>query len=216
MSLVRIQGRPKRGPTSVGRDKIIADALQLLRSGIHITTRKKLAADLGITPALLNYYFGKDANFLMHPIVDAIDGRIKPFNLAAERYLGGYEAALDDALVALCKMHLSEKLLIRAYVTVYQISTIDCPLAKMKNLLRAIVLYRLGEKCLDTLEMTTNMVWSACSSVTDEACVAFCVSSTRRLIALHAPANENDFQPTSGRDITQVSDAPTSKALSHS
>ena len=216
MSMVRIQGRPKRGPFSVGRDKIIGDALQLLRSGKHITTRKKLSADLGITPALLNYYFGKDANFLKHSIVDAIEGRGKPFNLAAERYLGGYEAALDDALLALCQMHLSEKLLIHAYVALYRISATDCPLKNMKDLLKTIILHHLGEKCPNTLEATTNIVWSACSSVTEESCIPFCVSSARRFIALHAPANENDFQTASRCIITRVSDAPTSKALSRS
>ena len=64
MSVVRLQGRPKLGPSSVGISRIIADALDMIRRGERFTTRRDLAAKIGITPALLNYYFGKNNDFL--------------------------------------------------------------------------------------------------------------------------------------------------------
>jgi AcrR family transcriptional regulator len=58
MSDKRSQGRPCRGGNEVGRDRIIENLREMLRSRrADSTSRKSLAEFAGITPALVTYYF---------------------------------------------------------------------------------------------------------------------------------------------------------------
>ena len=60
MSIKRIQGRPKQGDCQVGRERIISGFVDMVRSGSYDEiSRKQIALSVGITPALITYYFPK-------------------------------------------------------------------------------------------------------------------------------------------------------------
>ena len=75
MSDHRAQGRPCRGVSEVGREKILAAVRDLLRSNrCNDLSRKAVAAFAGVTPALISYYFPKKQQLLeeaVTPIVTA-------------------------------------------------------------------------------------------------------------------------------------------------
>lgn len=78
MSEKRAQGRPCRGDSQVGRDRIIQALQSLLRSGRYRDlSRKTLAEYTGVTPALISYYFPRKEYLLEEAIRPVLQTYIK-------------------------------------------------------------------------------------------------------------------------------------------
>ena len=69
----RRPGRPKASEGGVGRDAIIDGTIAVLRLGKPELTRKEIAAFLGITPALITYYFAKGHTLLIAAVSKQAD-----------------------------------------------------------------------------------------------------------------------------------------------
>jgi AcrR family transcriptional regulator len=70
----RAQGRPARGPEVVGRERILAGTREFLRSNKATEiTRKNIAESVGVTPALISYYFPERINLLEAATVSVIE-----------------------------------------------------------------------------------------------------------------------------------------------
>ena len=71
----RRQGRPKRGESEVGLSYILRSARDAMRSRpFDILSRKDLSMAVGVTPALISYYFprGVDvADLVLSPVIHA-------------------------------------------------------------------------------------------------------------------------------------------------
>lgn len=64
MNASRAQGRPRRGASEVGRDRIIRRLQVVFRFEEADCSRKSLAELAGVTPALISYYFPKRETLL--------------------------------------------------------------------------------------------------------------------------------------------------------
>ena len=77
----RLQGRPSRGENEVGRAKIVEMLQDLLRRGNHRdVSRKQLAEQVGVTPALITYYFPARDELLLQatePVVASYLSKIR-------------------------------------------------------------------------------------------------------------------------------------------
>ena len=63
MDVKRRQGRPKQGEEEVGIRHILERARQAMRAKpFDLSSRKELSNAVGVTPALISYYFPKGAN----------------------------------------------------------------------------------------------------------------------------------------------------------
>ena len=69
----RRQGRPKRGENEVGLSNILRSARDAMRSrSFDILSRKDLSMAVGVTPALISYYFPKGvdvADLVLSPVI---------------------------------------------------------------------------------------------------------------------------------------------------
>ena len=69
----RTQGRPARGAAQVGREKILAEFRDLLRSNHGgDLSRKAIARYVGVTPALISYYFPKKQQLLEEAVIPIV------------------------------------------------------------------------------------------------------------------------------------------------
>ena len=73
MSVQRRQGRPKRGEEEVGLSFILKNARVALRAKpFDLNSRKELSLAVGVTPALVSYYFPRDVNIddlILSPVI---------------------------------------------------------------------------------------------------------------------------------------------------
>ena len=80
-STKRVQGRPTRGANEVGSQKIVEGMRVALRAQQHSNvSRKDVALQAGVTPALVTYYFPERRRLIEAatlPIVQALVGKIK-------------------------------------------------------------------------------------------------------------------------------------------
>ena len=80
-SIKRAQGRPARGDTEVGKQKIVEGMREALRSlGNTNITRKDVASFAGVTPALVTYYFPERSDLIKSatlPVVETVVNDVK-------------------------------------------------------------------------------------------------------------------------------------------
>jgi AcrR family transcriptional regulator len=78
MSDKRSQGRPCRGVNEVGRLRIVASLQQMLRERpFDDLSRKSIAKHIGVTPALITYYFPSRQSLIEEAAMPIIDGYIR-------------------------------------------------------------------------------------------------------------------------------------------
>lgn len=177
MNVIRFQGRPKKGPASVGAEKIIDDALDLLRSGQQFATRKELAFKIGITPALLNYYFGKEPDLTAKPIIELLETYAKRFALAAESY-----KAVDEILSILVEMYIVDGQLVERHNLSKSARQPDCPISSMKKTLELAIARSIdGEEDPGLL---ADILWGACSTAKKASNPTLHVKLAKRIIPL--------------------------------
>ena len=58
MRVIRLKERTGIRATSVGQEKVFAAVLALAERGYPLDDRYTISKEIGVTPALLNYYFG--------------------------------------------------------------------------------------------------------------------------------------------------------------
>ena len=80
-SLARVQGRPTRGEKQVGRSRMIEKMREIMKSKPKIDIqRREIAEFMGVTPALVGYYF-RDKRSLIeeaaNPLIDEYIAQVK-------------------------------------------------------------------------------------------------------------------------------------------
>ena len=199
MNVLRQQGRPKRGAMTVGRDRIILETLELLRRGETFASRKELALKIGITPALINYYFGSRCNLVQEHIVQLVEQHAERFRQSVSRHSGGCRSALTDALLIISRMYREDGPLLKRYADDVAAEPNKCAITQMKRDL-ASILATMSEEVgtQDGLASTmTAMLWAVCSTTREEECVATCVALVDRMIGArrtcYGVARDMDF-----------------------
>ncbi len=90
MMAKRARGRPVKGDAQVGKHRILSEFIVALRNGaLHDFSRMEIATAIGITPALLTYYFNKGDGFMVEAVAPVIDG-----------YVSGLASILDSATLS--------------------------------------------------------------------------------------------------------------------
>ena len=108
MSAIRSQGRPRRGATEVGREKIVQKLQQAVRSGADFDlSRKTLSEYAGVTPALISYYFPKK-EMLLEEVAGPI---ISQYRMELEKILEmtiGQDAKLKKVVILLVSLYTKD------------------------------------------------------------------------------------------------------------
>ena len=68
MAEIRKPGRPRVGEQQVGRERIVEGVIEYVRAGHSDISRREISAYLGITPALITYYFPKGFSLLTEAV----------------------------------------------------------------------------------------------------------------------------------------------------
>ena len=156
-----------------------------MRRGEKFSTRKELAAKIGITPALINYYFGK-RDFLSEPIRELVEGYAERFRQHLALYKEGRRAALLDGLSTVVRMYVDDCPLVTRYAQLVTLGVLpSCAITSMKKCLESIFVDPVDDEVFpDHMARTmAAMIWGACSATRDEAGVIVCVDLANRLIA---------------------------------
>ena len=162
----RQQGRPKHGESQVGRDRIIAGIVEMVRSGSHgDMSRKEIAQYVGITPALITYYFPKGQLLLIDSIADVFATSYEEL----DAILSG-AADYEERLTAAFRMILA------FYKREYHVELLYADLCR-KGILNDSVVERMKLRLarflaqdptlsgaeIATPEIRANVIWGACA-----------------------------------------------------
>jgi AcrR family transcriptional regulator len=102
----RAQGRPARGPEVVGRERILTGTREFLRSNKATeVTRKNIAGSVGVTPALISYYFPERINLLEAATVSVIEAHTQNVRLIAAK-ADPFEAKLRQLVGLFVQCHV--------------------------------------------------------------------------------------------------------------
>ena len=187
MSVVRMRGRPNQEPSTTGMTRVIADSLNLLRRGESFSTRKEMAAKLGITPALLNFYFGRN-DFLEQPISEIIDSYVMTFNKYITLYKKGERTAFGRALIVLVEMHIQEGWVVDRYCNNIRERGLSYSAI---NVMKQSLANAIGDanggasrRSNQLPHIVAAMSWSACSAAPYRRDTALCIALAKHLMIL--------------------------------
>ena len=186
MSVVRFQRRPQRGSSSLGKDRVIADTLDLIRSGRQFADFQDLAKKIGITPVLLNYYFEGDSRFYVKAIIGIIEGYAKRFRWLLDNQDFCDRLHFEKALTVVCEMYVVDGNLVRLYSSLHQCDPpSDCPIKLMKQILASNISSS-DHKQLNSIKSQNlaNAVWNTCSFASSRLSIPNYVKLASQIVRL--------------------------------
>ena len=166
MSIKRAQGRPKQGDSQVGRERIISGFIEMVRSGCYDDiSRKQIADNIGITPALITYYFPK-GNFLVKEAFTPVFRQwYAEFDQILSERTKIWNTRLVVSLELIIDMYRKDMHVERVYKELCRKGIIDrSNLDAMKVRLAAFLAETVfaDETQSDLSETVANVIWGAC------------------------------------------------------
>ena len=161
----RSQGRPKHGDTQVGRERIVSGFVEMVRSGSYADmSRKEIAQYVGITPALITYYFPKGHLLLIDSFSDVFMDWYKEFDATLSR-----DEPYDERLMAAFQM------IVAFYKREFHVELFYADLCR-KGILGESIVDRMKVRLarflaldpavsseeIETSEILSNVIWGAC------------------------------------------------------
>jgi AcrR family transcriptional regulator len=176
MSERRAQGRPTRGADEVGRDRIIEGTRAFLRSpATGDITRKDVAQFVGVTPALISYYFPNTDDLLeaaVEPVVEAYAEKLTSIVHSDDKPLD----RLRRVIVLFIECNAADRRIVDCFVDLMSTR----PDGSGKNHINVIFRetrefmerhFIPGAEDLDDAEFFASALWSVCKFTTPETAV---------------------------------------------
>ena len=120
MLIKRSQGRPCRGTNEVGRARIIERLQQALRAEpIDDLSRKSIAEHIGITPALITYYFPSKQSIIEEATRPVVEAYMRDIKTIAQSDAENSDK-LHSIIELLLRCYRSDTGIIRAYESAFR------------------------------------------------------------------------------------------------
>ena len=160
---VRKQGRPKFGDQQVGRDRIIDGLIEYIRAGYTDISRREIALYLGITPALITYYFPKGYCLLTETVGRQADlWRSKMEQLCAEpSYNAQQRVGLMQQLII--AMYTRDAYIIELQTSLWRAGRMASSVViDMKKSMRESIAADTSQFDSGSVSLITSIIWGAC------------------------------------------------------
>ena len=166
MSIKRSQGRPIRGADVVGREKILDGARDFLRSDTsEAISRKNLAEYIGVTPALISYYFPDYSALLDAAARPVIEGYVEQLRTIVDG-LSSSEDKLRKVIGLFIQCNKRDGRILDCFATLHQTKSaaVNDPLSSFSQCAYQFFAEHL-ESDASYQEFLYGAVWGMCRSI---------------------------------------------------